>query len=218
VPTLTSSERPPFFGPINPDAISRPWYRRSATAVAVVVAAIIAVAVITDLPGNTTNSSNISEARSTIAEISTDVAPCNLGLTEAIGFYRDVRSGHITAGHRAQIPALIRDDYQACSYTNAQIVDLAGIDMPTSATGKSLNAIATSVLVWCDPDALAAIGAITTLIASPSNSTAASTLAKAERLLASDREHAYNGIASLAHTLGASMKSTLKLTKAPTPV
>jgi hypothetical protein len=185
-------------------------------AVAAVVV-VIAVTVVTDLPTSSNKASDIAEGRSVIAEISTDAQPCNLGLTESLGFYTDVTSGHITAAHRAQIPGLIRDDDEACSYTNASIDDLAGIDNPSSPTGKMLNTIATNVLVWCDPDALSAIGAITELIAHPGDAPAKVALARAERLLASDRKAAYANIAELAGNLGASMHSTLSLVTAPSP-
>ncbi|MCU1495717.1 MAG: hypothetical protein JWO62_3481 [Acidimicrobiaceae bacterium] len=215
MPTSPIAHLPATSGaPPGPGA-RRPWYRGRAALLSVGVVVVVAVTVITDLPSHSTRANNINDARSVIAEVSTDAQPCNLGLTEALGFYADVTSGHITPAHRAEIPSLIRDDLNACSYVNASIDDLASIDNPASATGRQLNAITNNVLVWCDPDALTAIGQITTLLDHPGTAAARTKLAGAERLLKSDRAAAYANIAKLARSLGSSLHSSLRLVAAP---
>jgi len=211
--TATRTDDTSPFAPPPP----RPWYRRRATLLVAVLAVVVAVTVVTDLPTHPTHTNDVATAQSVITEIVNDTKPCNLGMTEAFGFYADVTTGHITAAHRAQIPALIRDDLDACSYTNASIDDLAGIDNPSSPTGRRLNVIATDVLVWCDPDALTAIGEITVLLDQPHDAAALAKLASAERLLTADRKRSQAAIASLARTLGTTFHTKLELVAAPAP-
>lgn len=195
----------------------RPWYRRRTAIVVAAVLVVVAVTVVTDLPTNPTRSNDVATAQAVVTEIANDVKPCDLGTTEAFGFYADVTTGHITAAHRAQIPALIRDDLDACSYTNASIDDLAGIDNPSSPTGDRLNTIATDVLVWCDPDALTAIGDITILLDRPGDARALAELAHAETLLREDRARAAAAVSSLARRLGTTFTSPPVLASTPSP-
>lgn len=213
--STTPTTEPPADPFAPPPPTRRSWYRRHSVLLSTAVTAIVAVTVITDLPTTTTRSGEIATARSAIAEISSDAEPCNLGMTESFGFYTDVTTGHITAAHRAQIPALIRDDLAACSYTNQSIDDLAAIDTHGTAWAHQVNGIANDVLLWCDPDALTAIGEITTLLDHPRDSAATARLLAAERLLTSDRTHAFRAIRELATTLGASLPSKLHLVKVP---
>lgn len=209
VPSRALPASPPP-GPARP-----PWYRRPSLLVVLAIVVVVVVTIVTDLPTHANRSSDIVDARATLTEIASDAQPCNLGMTESLGFYRDVTSGHIAAAHRAQIPALIRDDLNACSYTSQSIDDLASIDMPSSASGRQLNTIATNVLVWCDPDALTAIGAITQLLDQPHDRLALTRLASSEKLLTSDRRAAFANIAKLSRLLGAPLHPGLALVRAP---
>jgi len=213
VPTTPTTDRTEGASPFSPPP-RPPWFRRPSALVSMVVAVVVVVAVLTDLPTHPTHGNDVKTAQASVTEIVNDTKPCNLGLTEALGFYADVTSGHITASHRAQIPALIRDDLDACSYTNASIDDLAGIDNPSSPTGRALNTIATDVLVWCDPDALTAIGEITTLLDNPHDRAAITKLTGAERLLTSDQARAQRAISALAQRLGTTFHSRLVLVAA----
>jgi hypothetical protein len=216
MPTTPLAPSSPTGDPFAP-APRRPWYRRRVFLIVSAVVVIIAITVITDLPTSSSRDNNISNARSVIAEVASDVQPCNYGLGESLIFYNDVTSGHITAQHRAQIPGLISQDLEACSYSNAGIDDLADVNGAASKIGSLLNSLADHSLLWCDPDGLSAIGAMTTLINDPGNAAATSKLARAEKLLASDRAIVYSDIATITKDLGTSMHSTLTLKKIPIP-
>jgi hypothetical protein len=193
----------------------RPWYLRRAFLTSAAVVVVLAVTVVTDLPTTSTKASELKTAQGVISEIATDAAPCNLGMTEAFGFYADTTSGHITAAHRAQIPALIRDDLGACSFTNQSIVDLASINVPSSPTGRLLNDVAGNVLTWCDPAALTTIDEITLLIEDKSTRAGRNRLAKDEQALTSDRAVADRSIATLEHEIGSTDLQRIPLVRAP---
>lgn len=194
---------------------ARPWYLRRAFLTSAAVAVVLAVTVVTDLPTASTKANDLKTAQGVVSEIETDAAPCNLGMTEALGFYADTTTGHITATHRAQVPALIRDDLGACSFTNQSIVDLASINVPSSPTGRLLDAVASDVLTWCDPAALTTIDQITLLIEDKSTPAGRLRLAKDERALAADRALAYRSIATLEHGIGSTDLTRIPLVAAP---
>ncbi|MHB1781907.1 MAG: hypothetical protein ACYCTE_04300 [Acidimicrobiales bacterium] len=194
---------------------ARPWYRRRAFLTSAAVAVVLAVTVLTDLPTASTKANDLKTAQGIVSEIETDAAPCNLGMTEALGFYADTTTGRITAAHRAQVPALIRDDLGACSFTNQSIVDLASINVPSNPTGRLLNAVASNVLTWCDPAALTTIDQITLLIEDKSTPAGRQRLVKDEQALTADRALAYRSIATLEHGIGSTDLTRIPLVAAP---
>ena len=193
----------------------RPWYLRRAFLTSAAVAVVLAVTVFTDLPTTSTRASDLKTAQGIVSEVETDTAPCNLGMTEAFEFYADTTSGHITAAHRAQIPALIRDDLGACSFTNQSIVDLASINVPSSPTGRLLNAVAGNVLTWCDPAALTAIDQITVLIEDKSTQLGRTRLLEDEQALTTDRAVAYRSIDTLERAIGSTHLVHIPLVRVP---
>jgi hypothetical protein len=116
--------------------------------------------------------------------------------------YADETSGTLSSAHRAQIPALLRDDQTACSYTNDNIFELSDIAAPGSAAGKQVSQAVNTVTVWATSDALGAIEAIQTLTARPGDRKARSELYTGERLLTQDREKATAEINAAGHDLG----------------
>lgn len=210
----TMPAAPPIADQPAPDR-ARPWYRRRAFLTTAVVVAVLVITVVTDLPTHATHASDVTNAKQVTSEIATDAAPCNLGMTEALLFYRDVSTGHITAAHRAQIPALIRDDLDACSFTNQSLVDLGSIDVPGNATGRALNAVAYAVLTWCDPAALSTIGEITNLIEKQPTASGERTLVADEKLLTKDRAAEQRSIVHLEATTGSTHVTPIPLVVAP---
>ena len=178
-----------------------PWYRRRAPLVGGALAAILAFVVISDLPQNASVSQQASQEATVISTIRSDAAGCVYAVQEAYGFYGDVRKGTLPASHRAQMASLLQDDEATCSFTSQSIYDLSGVEVPGGAAGRDVGAMVTSVTLWVTSDALAAILAIEKLVGDPTNPPQLQALAKAERLLASDRATVNSELAAADHVL-----------------
>jgi hypothetical protein len=150
------------------------------------VAVVVAAAVVSDLPTPLSRASDIQAETTVISEINTDVAPCVFAIRESLTLYGDETAGGLTAGNRAQIPALLRDDQDACSFVNESVFDLSDIDVPGSTAGKDMGQAVNTTTVWATSDALEAIEQIQTLTSDPGDHTARARLATAERQLSKD--------------------------------
>jgi len=180
-----------------------PWYRRRATIVGAVIAVVLAITIITDLPVPTSRASDTSSERGVLSELNTDLAPCALAVHEALTIWGDQSAHTLSAGDRAQSASLLRDDQNACSFTNETIFDLSNIEVPGSAAGKDMgNLVATSVL-WTTSDALGAIEAVQALMLNGGDVGARQSLAKYERDLAQDRTKGLAELAEADRILGA---------------
>lgn len=186
-----------------PEAGGRPrrWYRRRSFLVAAGVAVVIAAAVVSDLPTTTSRGSDIQAESTVISEINTDVAPCVFSIHEALTLYGD-ESGRLSSAHRAQIPGLLGDDQNVCSFTNESIFDLSDLDVPGTSVGKQVGQAVNTVTVWATSDALAAIEAVQTLTSAPGDAQTRSKLLADERLLAADRDKATAEIDAAGRDLG----------------
>jgi hypothetical protein len=120
---------------------------------------------------------------------------------EALTVYSD-STGKLSAANRAQIPALLRDDQNACSYTDANIFDLSDISVPGTAAGKQVAQAVNTVTVWATSDALSAIEAVQTLTSHQGEAKARTELRADERLLAADRDKATREVDAAARLLG----------------
>jgi hypothetical protein len=196
----TTSERL-FPSSPGPGAGPPRWYRRRAVLVAVGVIVVVGAAVISDLPTPTSRASDARGESAVISEINADIAPCLFSVREALTLYSDSR-GKLSAANRAQIPALLRDDQSACSYTDANIFDLSDISVPGSAAGKQVAQAVNTVTVWATSDALGAIEAVQTLTTHPGDTKAGTELRSEERLLAADRDKATAQIKAAGRLLG----------------
>ncbi|MDA8296940.1 MAG: hypothetical protein M0004_10215 [Actinomycetota bacterium] len=176
--------------PNRPVGRPRVWYRRRGPLLALVVAAILAVTVVTDLPQHTSRAAAIAQERSVVEAINTDAGSCTFSVGEAFRLYNDAQSPSLAPSNRMRIPGLLRDDQAACSFTNNDIFNLSGIETPGSAPGREMSQAVSTVTTWTTSDALAAIIAIETLVEHPSpaaKAKALATLDKAERFAAEDR-------------------------------
>ncbi|HLN16857.1 MAG TPA: hypothetical protein VK277_08925 [Acidimicrobiales bacterium] len=174
---------PPEVGPVA-------WYRRRAVLVGAVVALILAVTVITDLPVHSSRAADISAERSVMKEVNTDLGGCAYAVHEAFLIYQKESSGSLTLTERGQVPGLLRDDQAACSFTNEAIFNLANIEVPGSPAGKHLGALVGTTTLWATSDALGAVEDIQTLSTQPTNNRALTDLGRRERTLAADRRSA----------------------------
>jgi hypothetical protein len=169
-----------------PDTKPR-WYRRRATLVAVAVAVVVAITVVTDLPVHTSRASDISSEQGVMSELNPDLAPCALAVREALGIWGDQSAHTLSAADQAESASLLRDDQNACSFTDESIFDLSNIEVPGSPAGKDMGDLVATSVLWATADALKAIEAVQTLMVHPQDESALRGLAKAEDAMAADR-------------------------------
>jgi hypothetical protein len=135
----------------------RPWWRGRGAIVAAATVLVVLVAVVTDLPGPATHSATVDSVQSTLQEIAGDVAPCSYALKESFGLEHDLLSGDLSPSKQSLARGFLQDDYDACSYTDDSLGDLASLGTAGSGTGASLTRIASTSLTWCVQDAFRAI-------------------------------------------------------------
>lgn len=192
-------------GPDGPSGTRPPFWRRRSVMLGAVVALVIAVSVVVDLPQSPSPASRRSDARATIQEITKDVAGCSLALREAFTI-EHARAHHtLTPSQAKEAPAILADDENGCSYTSQSIVDLANLDISQAGTGRALNHVAAHVLDWADPDGLKAIDDIAVLLAHPADHKAAGDLARQEAHLAADQ----SGAIAAEHQAGTEVGTSL---------
>jgi len=163
------------------------WYRRRAMLVGVAVVAIVAVTVVTDLPVHTSRASDISSEQGVMSELNPDLAPCALAVHEALSIWGDQSAHTLSATDEAESASLLRDDQNACSFTNESIFDLSNIEVPGSPAGKDMGDLVATSILWTTSDALKAIEAVQTLMVHGQDASALTSLAKAEDAMAADR-------------------------------
>jgi len=196
----TTEERPAIPAPEAPPP-STPWYRRRPFLVGVGVVVVVGAAVVSDLPTHTSRATDIQGETTVISEITGDVAPCVFAVREALTLYGDETSGTLSAGNRAQIPGLLRDDQDACSFTDSSIYDLSDIEVPGSPAGKDMGQAVNTTTVWATSDALAAIEDIQSLTSDPADRKARAQLVVARRLLAEDSAKVAGEVGAAGRTL-----------------
>jgi hypothetical protein len=192
-----------------------PWWRGRAFLGGVAVAAVLTAIVVSDLATESTGKSNLATSQGIMSEIQTDVAPCSFGMNESLELYRDATSGHISAADRKQIPNLLSDDFNSCSFTNATIVDLSSIDLSHSQVGEALNRVAYRSLLWCEPAAFDTIDHIANLVEGHDTASGRSKLAHDEIRLNQDRAAVRSSVAQLERVLRSTNLPHLKLVVAP---
>jgi hypothetical protein len=177
------------------------WYRRRATLVAVTVAVVAAVTVITDLPVHTSRASDISSEQGVMSELNPDLAPCALAVHEALEIWGDQSAHTLSAANQAESASLLRDDQNACSFTDESIFDLSNIEVPGSPAGKDMGDLVATSILWTTSDALKAIEAVQTLMVHGQDERALTSLAKAEDAMAADRAAGLRELDSADHVL-----------------
>ncbi len=211
---MTATSVPTMAAPSGSPPVSAvPWRKRPWVLAVVGVAIAVAAMVITDLPPHSTKATNVASVQGVIKEVAGDAAPCSYGVHEALGLYADVRASTLSAADRSEVPTLVGDDYAACSFTNQDIDDLAGIEEPNSPVGRGLNGLVTETLSWCNVDAMVAIGYISELVQRPGDAAAAAGLVKSERRLDAERLHVDKSITVLGQLLGTSSLARVNLVK-----
>jgi hypothetical protein len=166
------------------------WQRHRGLAIAAVVFVILLITVLSDLPTSTSRADDITAERSVMSEVNTDLGPCALAIHQAVGIWNLQATHALTPADRAPTPGLLGDDQTACSFTNENIYDLAGIQVPGTAAGKQLGQLVATVTLWTTSDSLRTIEDVQTLMGDPGNAAVLHNLSKEEAQLATDRRTA----------------------------
>jgi hypothetical protein len=182
-----------------------PWYRRRGVLLAGTVVVVVAIAVVTDLPTPASRASQVATANAFVAEINTDLAPCDYSLGEAYGIRADQLDGTVPAADVAQIPSLLRDDEMACSYAGPTISDLTSIESPGTVANRPLGQMLSTATQWATYDALSALDDIQELFEHPDSTSDASGLVRATSLLERDRASARSSIRASDQLLDATL-------------
>jgi hypothetical protein len=186
----------------NLDRPKLPWYRRRAYLVSVALAVIVAITIVTDLPVHTSRAADISSEHGVLSELNTDLAPCVLAVGEALTIWREQSSHTLSAADRSASASLLRDDQNACSFTNETIFDLSNIEVPGSPAGKDMGDLVATSVLWTTSDALRCIEAVQALMVNGNDRAAMASLHKGEVGLAADRASGLAELARAEHVLG----------------
>ncbi len=200
LPPLTPDTIPDSFS--EPASGKRPWYRRTWVLAVVVLAAVAGASVVADLPHRASTSELTTEASSLVRSVDADIRTCTYSVRQSYTIYGRQEAGTLTAAQRAQVPSLLSQNEQACSFANQAVVSLGTLTVPSGPAGPHLSAMITSVEVWMTSDAVAAMNDIQRVVAHPSDAAARRDLRAKERLLRQDRAKADHAIAAAERSLG----------------
>ncbi len=179
-------------------------FRRIGLPALAIAAIVAAIAVVTDLPQHQTLTSERVAAASLVDEVNSDVNQCTYALTqEATPIYRDWLKGNLSSANRAQVPSLLSQDAEACSFASSSgdIDNLASIEQPGTGAGKYLALVVGDAVSWTSSDALGVIEDYELLTAHAHDALAEKYLRENARNLARDRESALKAIAAAEHYL-----------------
>ena len=154
------------------------------------IAALIGACVLSDLPQHSSHASQVSAGVSVINQINSDVGPCAYAVKEAVAIATGLSDGTMAAADRARVPGLLRDDQNACAFTDSSINDLANLEVPGTVAGNRLANAVSSATMWASSDALATIEAVQRLVSNPGDAAPRTQIASSERMMATDRSAA----------------------------
>jgi hypothetical protein len=187
-----------LYGDRTPPTRGEWWrrFRRFGLPVVAVIAIVVAIAVVTDLPQHESLAGERSSAASLISEVNGDVKPCAYAMGESNTIYRRWLQGYLTASDRSKVPQLLSQDADACSFTSANINSLSTIEEPGSGVGKYLANVISFALDWTTSDALGAIEDFSRLAARRDDKAASADLRHRAMNLMTDRRDALRALAA----------------------
>jgi hypothetical protein len=157
----------------------------------------------------------VANAQSILQEIESDVAPCSYALHQAFGLEADLARGNLSTSHRGLATGFLQDDYDACSYTDDSLGDLATLGTAGSGTSAALTQIAAASLNWCVQDAFMAISYLVHLSVHQDVVSDRARLSSDEVALNAQRSRVRFELAALERHLKTSKLQTIKLWRAP---
>lgn len=183
-------------------AAARPSRLRRGGLLGAIVVAIIAVAVVTDLPTSQDRAQQAQAADAFMKDVNGDLASCTYAVDEAFSVRTQLEAG-AGASDRAEAPSILADDNAACSLANPYTNDLdTGIGSPGTTVQSQLGSVLAWATAWTVVDAPKAITAIEQLVEDPTSKAAATALARATTSLDHDRALARSYVASARSALG----------------
>lgn len=187
----TGPDDPFTIGAIIAQSPQRPvWYKRAWVLVAGAVAAVVIASIAVDLPRHTTVATDTADQTTIMQQINSDIDGCSYGVKETFTIYQDQKKGSLTASDKAEVPAMMRDDQTACSFTSSDIYDLSNVEGTGTPAGKNIGNVVNVATLWATSDALGAVEDIQTLNTDPTDTAALADLSKREVALAKDRAQA----------------------------
>jgi hypothetical protein len=196
--------------------VKAPWYRRRAALVGAALAVIVAITVVTDLPVHTSRAADISSEQGVLSQLNGDLAPCVLAVHEALDIWRQQLAHTLSAADEAASASLLRDDQNACSFTNQTMFDLSNIEVPGSPAGKDMGDLVATSVLWTTSDALKAIEAVQALMLNGHAAAALNSLRQAGLQMAADRAKGLAEVGRADHVLKADLPRP-DLPAMPTP-
>jgi hypothetical protein len=212
--TSPASSWPAGFDNEEEDGPKPVWWRRRSFIVGVVVAVVLLATVLTDLPQNATPSVQYGTDVQVLSQVNMNVVGCSYAVGEAFMIRRRELAGTLTPGDKAQVPRLLQDDQNACSFTSQNIFDLSNVEAPGSSSGRYMQNIVSVVTTWATSDCLLAIEQIQTLWSHPRDQRAIARLATAQKRMSEDRAKAEADMAA-ADRIVERRLPRLKLTSVP---
>ena len=149
------------------EASGGPWYRRRAWLVSGALVAVVAVAVIADRPQHSSRPGQISADSRVMSQVNADVGPCSQALSKSFTILGDLTAHTLTPSQVNEVPGRLRHDQAACSLVDASIYQLSTIDVPSSASGRDVGRVVSTVTLWATSDAVSAIEQIQALSPTP---------------------------------------------------
>lgn len=177
----------PFPGDPFAPAPKRRWYKRPVVVLAAAVVVIIAASVVVDIPHPATSQVQATEYATLLRSVDTGIKTCTFGIKETLTIYERARQGTLTASDRKQIPNLVIQDEQACTFVNQSLVNIPTLTIPPGPARAPIAAMITSTLQWTTSDAARVITSVDTLLSDPTDQKAHAELLRAEHDLEADR-------------------------------
>jgi hypothetical protein len=178
-------------------------------------AVVVVIAVVTDLPAPATHASTVASVQSTLQEIEGDVAPCSYALHESFSLEHDLTSGELSHTKQSLAKGFLQDDYDACSYTDDSLGDLASLGTAGSGTGASLTQIAANSLTWCVQDAFRTISYLVAITEHHDVNTDQNRITAEEASLNGKRSKVQLEMAALGQALKSNKLTQIRLWHAP---
>jgi hypothetical protein len=178
------------------------WYKRTPFLAGLAVLVVIAVSVLSDLPGGVNNGSDASQQTSIMNEVNGDLRGCAFSAQESFTVYQGLASTSLSPTERSLAPSMLRDDRTACSFTNSDIFDLSEVEPTGTPAGKDVGSAVEASLLWVTADALKAIIDIQAIDSHTATSKTLADLRVAEVQLSKDRAAAIADVRAANTLLG----------------
>jgi hypothetical protein len=140
------------------------WHLRARWWVAAAVLALVATAVVLDLPTRASQGDRQAAFTSWVTTVAQDVAQCSDGVRDAI-------TAHLSSTEKIAA-TFTQQATSACTFANSGVVDLASTQPPRDVSLPTAARIAPAVARWAGLDALEFLQDLAAAVASPARASA----------------------------------------------